>query len=124
MNGPRIRKLGQALTAISAGVIAYATLSPNISAGETNATLAHFLLFLPLGAGSALWMAMLPAASQKRVAIVLLLIVLAFAAATGIAQGPIDGRSPSLNDWFADAAGGALGILLGRLVASRFVRQS
>lgn len=123
MNGPRIRKLGQALTAISAGVIAYATLAPNISAGDTNATLAHFLLFLPLGAGSALWMALLPATTQKRVGVILLAIILIFAAATELAQGPIEGRTPSLNDWFADAAGGALGILLGRLVASQIVHQ-
>ena len=46
-----------------------------------------------------------------------------FAAATEIAQGPIDGRTPSMSDFIADAAGVGLGLLAGGWVAARAQRN-
>ncbi len=114
-----VRKLGQAVTALSAVVIVYATLRPNLSTDLADDTYLHFLLFLPLGMGGALWMAQLPPPLQKKARLGILLVVLFFAAITEIAQGPIDGRSPSLNDFFADAAGAGVGVLAGSWVASQ-----
>lgn len=112
-----LRRLGQALTALSAGVIAYATLTPDLAVQPAvDATLAHFLLFLPLGLGGALWIAPMPEQRRRRALPFLLLVILGFAAATEMLQGPIDGRSPSFADFVADAAGGATGLLLGNLL--------
>lgn len=117
MRGTSLRRLGQALTALSAGVIAYATLTPDLAVQPAvDATLAHFLLFLPLGLGGALWIAPLPEPRRRRALPFLLLVILFFAAGTELLQGPIDGRSPSLSDFVADAAGGATGLLSGSLL--------
>ncbi len=121
MNPAWLRRLGQLLTALSVGVIAYATLSPSVTAGGSD-TLGHFLLFIPLGAGSAFWMALLPDSAQPRVTLLLLLIVIGFAAATELAQGPITNRTPAWSDWFADVLGGTLGVAIGRLISGRATR--
>lgn len=123
MRAEFLRKVGQAITALSAVVIAYATLRPNVSADLGNDSLLHFLLFLPLGAGGALWMAQLPPALQKRARLGILLLVLFFAAATELMQVPIEGRTASLTDFFADAAGGGLGLLAGGWMAARARRN-
>lgn len=122
MRAERIRKVGQALTAVSAVIIAYATLAPGVDAGAADDEFLHFLLFLPLGLGGALWMAALEPAVQKKARLGILLVVLVFAAATEIGQGAVDGREPSFGDFIADAAGAGLGLLIGGLIAARAER--
>lgn len=124
MQADLLRKMGQAITAVSAVIIVYATLRPNVSADLAGTdTLWHFLLFLPLGAGGALWMARLDPLQQRRARLGILLLALFLAAATELAQGPIDGRSPSLADFFADAAGAGVGLLAGGWAAARAKRN-
>jgi len=118
-----LRRIGQALTALSAVLILFATLSPDVSAPTGSGQLGHFLLFLPMGAGAALWMAKLPVDSQKRARALLLLFILAFAAFTEIAQTFIDGRHGSLTDFIADAAGAGVGVMLGGFMAQRARRD-
>ena len=103
---------------MSAVFIAYATLSPSVSAGGMDDQLAHFILFFPLGLGGALWMAQLDRASLGRSRLAVLGVVLAFAAATEIGQGFV-GRDPSFGDFVADAAGASAGVFVGGLIASR-----
>jgi len=124
MRATHLRKIGQAITALSAMAIAYATLQPNVSADLGNDTFLHFLLFLPLGAGGALWMAQLEPPVQKRARLAILGLVLFFAAATELAQVPMENRTGSLSDFIADAAGGGLGVLLGGWMASRAKRDA
>lgn len=119
MSGALLRRIGQAVTALSAVIIAYATLSPDVGVTGGNNQFGHFLLFLPLGIGGAFWLAPLPARTQNRARALILLVILAFAAATEIGQMFIDTRSASWTDFVADAAGAALGVLLGGLVARR-----
>lgn len=83
--------------------------------------LAHFLLFLPLGLGGALWMAQLEATAQRKSRLAILGVVLAFAALTEIGQGFVD-RDPSLSDFVADAAGAGVGVLVGSAIISRIRR--
>ncbi|MGE3961099.1 MAG: VanZ family protein [Dehalococcoidia bacterium] len=123
MRAAFLRRIGQAITALSAGVIVYATLRPNLSTDIASDSYLHFLLFLPLGAGAALWMAQLDPALQRKARLGLLLVALFFAAATEIAQGPIEGRSPSLNDFFADGLGVGVGLLIGGWAAGRARRD-
>ncbi len=124
MRADVLRKLGQAITAISAVIIAYATLQPSVSADLGSDSVLHFLLFLPLGFGGALWMAQLEPALQKRAQLVILLLVLFFGAATELAQIPMEHRTASFSDFVADAAGGGLGLLAGGLLASRAKRTT
>ncbi len=125
MRASTLRKVGQAITALSAVVIAYATLQSSLNTDlGGNDTLLHFLLFLPLGVGGALWMAQLEQAQQKRARLAILVVILAFAAATELAQVPMENRTGSLSDFIADAAGGGLGVLLGGWMASRANRDS
>jgi len=115
-----LRKAGQAITALSAVVIAYATLRPNLSTGLAgDDSMWHFLLFLPLGAGGALWLAQYPLDIQRKARLGILIVALLFAAATELAQGPIEGRSPSMSDFVADAAGVSVGLLVGGWMATR-----
>lgn len=123
MRPERLRQVGQAITALSAVVIVYATLRPNLRADVGDDTMAHFLLFFPLGIGGALWMAQLEPRLQRRARLGILLIGLFFAAATEIAQGPIDGRSPSFTDFVADAAGLGTGLLAGGWLTMRAHRR-
>ncbi|MCA9847754.1 MAG: VanZ family protein [Dehalococcoidia bacterium] len=123
MRADFVRKLGQAVSAMSAAVIVYATLRPNLSTDIADDSLLHFMLFFPLGMGGALWMAQLDPTLQKKARLGILIVALFFAAATEIAQGPIEGRTPSLSDFFADAAGAGLGLLAGGWVASRARRS-
>lgn len=122
MSARWVRTLGQAVTVVSAGLILFATLSPSISSGGVNDKVAHVLLFFPLGFGGALWMERLEAPSQPRAALVVLAVVLTFAALTEIGQGLV-GRTPAFSDFMADAAGAGLGVLVGGWVASRVVRS-
>jgi len=125
MRASTLRKVGQAITALSAVVIAYATLQPNVNTDlGGNDTFLHFLLFLPLGAGGALWMAQLEPALQKRARLVILLVILAFAAATELAQVPMENRHGSFSDFIADAAGAGVGVVIGGWMASRARRDS
>lgn len=124
MRAAHLRKTGQAITALSAAVIVYATLRPNIRADLPSDSLLHFLLFLPLGVGGALWMAQLDPDLQRKARFGILLVALFFGAATEVAQGPIPGRSPSLSDFFADAAGAGVGLLVGGWMAARSDRSS
>lgn len=119
MSGDLLRRIGQAMTALSAVTIAFATLSPNVSTTGGSDQLGHFLLFLPLGIGGAFWLAPLPVETQKRARALILLVILAFAAATEIGQMFIESRSASLGDFVADSAGAALGVLLGGFAARR-----
>jgi VanZ family protein len=123
MRAEILRKVGQAVTALSAVMIAYATLRPNISTDIADDSVLHFLLFLPLGAGGALWMSQLPPALQKRARLGILLLVLFFAAATELMQVPMEGRTGSISDFFADAAGGGVGLLVGGWLAARAKRN-
>ena len=123
MDASRLRRIGQAITAASAMIIAYATLAPGVSAGDVDTRILHFLMFIPLGLGGALWMATLEPAAQKRARLAILGLVLVFAAATEIGQGAV-GRNPSVSDFIANAAGGGLGVLVGGLIASRGRRAS
>jgi len=123
MRAELLRKIGQGITALSAVVIAYATLRPNVTAELGSDSLLHFMLFFPLGAGGALWMAQLPPLLQKRARLGILLLILFFGAATELMQIPIEGRSASLSDFFADAAGGGLGLLVGGWMAARARRN-
>lgn len=118
MRADVLRKIGQAITAVSAVVIAYATLQPSVSTDLGNDSILHFLLFLPLGAGGALWMAQLEPVLQKRARLGILLLVVFFAAATELAQIPMEARTGSFSDFVADAAGGGLGLLIGGWLAS------
>lgn len=124
MQASVLRKVGQAITAVSAMVIAYATLQPSVNTDLGNDSFLHFLLFFPLGFGGALWMAQLEPALQKRARLGILLLVLFFGAATELAQVPMDARTASLSDFVADAAGGGLGLLAGGLLASRAKRTA
>lgn len=124
MRADLLRRAGQAITALSAVVIAYATLRPNVSTTFADDTVLHFLLFMPLGAGGALWMAQLEPGLQKRAGIAIFGLILFFAAATELAQSLVDGRTASLTDFFADAAGGIFGLLIGGLMASRARRSA
>src|SRR3546814_4029073 len=92
MRADLLRRAGQAITVLSAVVIAYATLKPNVSTDFADDTILHFLLFMPLGAGGALWMAQLEPALQKRAGIAILGLILFFAAATELAQSLVDGQ--------------------------------
>lgn len=123
MRAAFLRKVGQAITALSAVVIAYATLQPNVTTEIADDSMLHFMLFLPLGAGGALWMAQLPPELQQRARLGILLLVLFFAAATELIQIPIEGRTGSISDFFADAAGGGVGLLLGGWMAARAKRN-
>lgn len=123
MKANQVRQLGQAVTALSAVIIAFATLSPDTGIGATNDTIAHFLLFLPLGAGGALWMANLEPATQRRARLAMLGVILAFAAGTELAQVAMEERTGSLSDFIADAAGGGVGLLIGGWIASRARRS-
>lgn len=122
MSASLIRRAGQAIAALSAAIIVYATLSPSVSAGGMDDQLAHFILFFPLGLGGALWMAQLDPASQRRSRLAALGAILVFAAATEIGQAVVD-RDPSFTDFVADAAGTGAGVLLGGLFASRSRRD-
>ena len=124
MRAATLRKVGQAITAISAVMIAYATLQPSVNTELGNDSVLHFLLFLPLGFGGALWMAQLAPPLQKRARLGILLLVLFFGAATELAQIPMDDRTGSFSDFIADAAGGGLGLLAGGLLASRAQRTT
>ncbi|MEX1023112.1 MAG: VanZ family protein, partial [Dehalococcoidia bacterium] len=116
MTASSLRRAGQALTALSALLIAYATLAPDAASPVgADDRLLHFLLFLPLGAGGALWVSERSPAAQAVARAVILLGIVAFAAATELAQGPIETRSPSWPDFFADAAGAATGVLAGSI---------
>lgn len=121
----RVRQLGQALTALSAVIIAYATLTTTASPPptDTDDQVLHFLLFLPLGVGGAMWMAMLPPDRQRRARALILAIILAFAAATELIQGVMETRDGSFADFVADAAGAGLGVVIGGFVASRARRD-
>jgi VanZ family protein len=123
MSGTLLRRIGQAVTALSAVLIAYATLSPDVAATGGNDQFGHFLLFFPLGIGGAFWLAPLPPATQNRARGLILLVILLFAAATEIGQMFIETRSASLPDFIADAAGAGLGVLLGGFVARRARRD-
>ena len=123
MRASHLRQVGQAVTALSAVVIAYATLSPSVGISTGSDTLAHFLLFFPLGAGGALWMATLDAATQRRARLALLGLILAFAAATELAQTLMEDRTGSISDFVADAAGGGTGLLIGGWLAVRARRS-
>jgi len=118
VDAQRLRKVGQALAALSAAFIVFATLSPSVSAGDVDDRLIHFLLFVPLGLGGALWMSVLDPAIQRRARLAVLGLILAFAAATEIGQGFV-GRNPSVPDFIADAAGAGLGVLIGSFIAAR-----
>lgn len=124
MRAATLRKVGQAITAMSAAMIAYATLQPSVNTDLGNDSALHFLLFFPLGFGGALWMAQLDPAFQKRARLGILLLVIFFGAATELAQVPMDDRTASFSDFVADAAGGGLGLLAGGLLASRARRTT
>jgi len=121
MSARQLRRVGQAITALSAAFIVYATLSPSVSAGDMDDQLAHFLLFFPLGLGGALWMAQLDPAAQRRSRLAVLGVVLTFAALTEVGQGFVD-RDPSFSDFVADAAGAGVGVLIGSAITSRIRR--
>lgn len=114
-----LRRVGQAITALSAGAIAYATLTPGLTSGGVNDTLAHFLMFLPLGFGAAVWLAPMPAEVQRRALPLLILVLMLFAGLTELAQGQIDGRSATVADWMADVAGGVTGLVAGGMLSVR-----
>ena len=81
------------------------------------------LLLITLGFSGA-WIGNLTALEPYRpIFIGVALVALFFAAATEIAQGPIDGRTPSMSDFIADAAGVGLGLLAGGWVAARAQRN-
>lgn len=122
MRASHLRRVGQAVTALSAVIIAFATLSPDVSAASGNDQLGHFLLFLPLGVGGALWLAPLPAKTQRRARALILLVILSFAAATEIGQMFIETRSASLGDFIADTAGATLGVVVGGIASRRAPR--
>lgn len=119
-----VRRVGQAVTALSAVLIAYATLT--VATGPTpdaDDQVLHFLLFLPLGIGGAFWLAEQPLERQRRGRALILLVILGFAAATEVGQMFIESRDASLSDFIADAAGAGLGVMLGGLVAGRARRD-
>ena len=119
-----VRRVGQAVTALSAVIIAYATLTAAAGGVATEADeLVHFLLFLPMGFGGALWMANLPVARQRRARALVLLLILVFAALTEVGQLFVEGRNASTTDFVADAAGAGIGAILGGLVAERARRE-
>src|SRR5690606_27985347 len=98
-------------TALSAVIIAYATLTTGATPPtDADDQVLHFLLFFPLGVGGALWMANLPPPAQRRARALILLVILAFAAATELIQGAMPTRDGSLGDFIADAAGAGLGV--------------
>lgn len=124
MNATRVRQVGQAMTALSAVIIAYATLTVgNLPAAGSYDKAAHFLLFLPLGIGGALWLAGRSAPAQRRGRAIILTVILVFAAATEVGQGFLETRDGSFADFVADAAGAGLGVFLGGLVAGRSRRD-
>lgn len=108
------------MTALSAVIIAYATLSASAGGTSTNADeVVHFLLFFPLGVGGALWTATLAPDRQRRAQVIVLVVILAFAAATEIGQMFVETRHASITDFIADAAGAGLGVLVGSMIAGR-----
>lgn len=111
-----VSRAGQALTLLSLGLIAFATLSPSAGATPISDKMVHFLLFLPLGLGGALWTAGFSGGVLTRARFAVLGLVLLAATMTEVLQWPIETRSPSLGDWYADAAGGTAGVILGALI--------
>lgn len=112
------------MTALSAVIIAYATLTVgNVPAAGSNDKILHLLLFVPLGVGGALWLATWPPARQRQGRAIILAVILLFAAATELGQGMIETRDGSLGDFIADALGAGLGVFLGGIVASRATRD-
>lgn len=109
-----IRRIGYAALAGSLALIVYATLSPDPTAPNTPGWVAHTLLFTALGGSAAL------AFANRRHPVVglaaALLVSLAFATFTEVAQGPLPTRSPSLDDWMADAVGAIVGATAGTLL--------
>lgn len=122
MSASRLRQVGQAVTALSAVFIVYATLSPSVSAGGVDDRVAHFLLFLPMGLGGVLWMAQLEPQAQRRSRLAVFALILVFAVATELGQSFVD-REPDLSDVIADAAGAGIGVLVGSAIASRARRD-
>ncbi|MYI83016.1 MAG: hypothetical protein F4056_06905 [Chloroflexi bacterium] len=86
----------------------------------------HGLLFALLGVPVALRYATSRAAARSPVR-VLLMVILAlwiFAALDELAQGWIDGREPSLEDWLADMAGALIGLAVGSVLLRFALRRS
>ena len=112
------------MTALSAVIIAYATLTvANVPAAGSNDKLIHFLLFVPLGLGGALCLANQSPEAQRRGRALILVVILTFAIATELGQGMMETRDGSLADFIADAIGANVGVLLGGFIASRAQRE-
>lgn len=79
--------------------------------------LGHFLAFGALGVVAAVRFATSDVArrSPQRVLVMTVLAIWLFAGLDELAQGWVDGRDPSFEDWLADMVGAMLGLVLGSL---------
>ena len=64
------------------------------------------------------------ARSPVRVLLMVILALWIFAALDELAQGWIDGREPSLQDWLADMAGALIGLAVGSVLLRIALRRS
>ena len=118
MNRITLRRVAQLGTVLAAIVILYATLTP---APEHPRWLpdwgAHFLLFVGLGAPSALWYATSDGArrSPQRLLAMTVLGLWLFGGLTEVAQGAF-GRDPEFSDWAWDVTGAVVGFVAGGAV--------
>lgn len=122
MSAQRIRTLCVATMIVAVGAIGLATLAPHVgeavTAGQFTLWSGHFLLFATLGVPIGL--AYMTTRRSRLWLVQLVLLVALFAAADELAQNFVDGRVVDLQDWVADALGGAVGVGLGSL-AGRYL---
>lgn len=116
MNRRVLRRWSQAATAIAAGVILWATLTPSPPSAHGLPDWAiHFVLFTGIGAPVALWFATSDRArrSPQRTLVGVMLALWLFGGLTELAQGATTTRSPSITDLAFDVAGALTGFLAG-----------
>ncbi|MDO9444872.1 MAG: VanZ family protein [Dehalococcoidia bacterium] len=116
-----LHRAGFVAFAASLALIAYATLTPSPSSGGTPDWLAHVLLFAALGGSATL--AFTSAERPARGALLALVLAIGLGAATELAQGPLETRSPSLADWLADTLGASGGVLVGLAMVKALARR-
>ena len=116
---------------LAAALILIATLAP-LGSGLPGCPLGmpcaawHVLLFALLGVPVALRYATSRAAARSplRVLLMVVLVLWIFAALDEFAQGWVNGREPSLEDWIADMAGALLGLAAGSLLLRLLLGRS